>query len=320
MQLESIPQQPEANGERWLSPRFRHRHGGRPSLSLSLVLIVALGAALATSRSAVAAGTIYLTSCLPDGCVYDPTVPGHPDDSRTNQSSLLANTANIQPFAAGQVAWAEVMACVQREFAPYDVVVTDVDPGTATHFEVVVAGTPDEAGQGSDVDGVAPFTCAVIPNGIAFDFANSDQNVHDICVTAAHEAAHLLGADHEVLERDNMTYLTGCMDKLFAPAAAPCGETDPRDCLCGGTTQDSDQVVAAALGRAGAGSLLFGDEFSAFDVVTDPANPAEEPSACHWDAIVGAAPSAVAARPRVRALRCATMERLGVRAPIAPSP
>ena len=276
-----------------------------------LIVFGALTSALALPHPARCAGTIFLDSCRPSGCTY---FPGN-EDSRTNHSSIINQTSTVQPFALDDAAWAEVVACVQREFAPYDVAVTDVDPGAATHFELAVAGVPQNIGQQPGVGGVSPFTCGVIPNGIAFAFANVYSNTHEICVTTAHEAAHLLGLDHELLERDNMTYLSGCQDKLFAPVDAQCGESQARACMCGGNTQDSDQLIAAAVGRAGPGSPLFRDGFGEWDVLPDP--PVEIPSSCHWDEVTATAPppAQVAGAP---ALRCGTIDRyraLGASAP-----
>jgi hypothetical protein len=280
----------------------------RPSCRIwSRTAVSALGVlvtVLALPHSVHAAGTIFLDSCRPSGCTY---IPGN-DDSRTNHSSIINQISTVQPFTHGDAAWAEVVACVQREFAPYDVVVTDVDPGAANHFELAVAGVPQDVGQQSGVGGVSPFTCGVIQNGVAFSFANVFSDIHEICWTTAHEAAHLFGLDHELLERENMTYLSGCLDKLFTPVDAECGESQPRNCLCGGTLQNADQLVAAAVGRAGPGSPIFIDGFTEWNVA-DPANPVEAPSTCHWDDAVTVAPPP-ATVGRAHALRCGTIDRV----------
>ena len=191
--------------------------------------VTLLGAfALAASTvPARAAGTIFLERCAA-GCTY---FPGF-DDSRTNHSSLLSQTVTIPPFAHGDAAWAEHLACVRRAYAPFDVAVTDVDPGVAPHWEVVVAGLPANIGMPPNVGGVAPFNCAVIPNGIAYSFAAVYSDMRELCWTTAQETAHLFGLDHEFEQRDPMTYLAGCLEKVFSPANAECGETEPRPCTC----------------------------------------------------------------------------------------
>lgn len=271
--------------------------------SIAWAAILAAGAAPA----AQAAGTIFLARCAPAGCVYTPGF----EDSRINRSSLLNQTAQIPAFPHGDAAWAEHLACVQRAFAPFDVVVTEVDPGTATHWEIVVAGLPSHIGFPSGIAGVSPFTCGVIQNGIAFSFAEvyAASEVKELCWTTAHEAAHLLGLDHEVLQRDPMTYLEGCKEKVFAPADAPCGTTVPETCLCGGSTQNSHAMLTAVLGPGGPGTPLFVDGFSVEGV--DP----EEASTCRWDGAVSLLPGGPGLE--LRALRCGTEGLLGGGAPPA---
>ena len=264
-----------------------------------LLGLLALAAHAVPARGA---GTIFLERCAA-GCTY---FPGF-DDSRTNHSSLLNQTSNLPAFGQGDPAWAELLACVQRGFAPFDVAVTDVDPGTASHWEIVVAGSPGNIGQPPGTAGVSPYTCAVINNGVAYAFAAVHANMKDLCWTTVHETAHLFGLDHELLQRDPMTYLVGCMDKVFAFADASCGEATPRNCCLGAgpPTQNSATMVTAALGPAGHPAPLFLDGFSAFEDGADPANPDEVPSDCRWDGAIGA-PVAGPALPELRSLRCGT--------------
>jgi hypothetical protein len=134
------------------------------------------------------------------------------------------------------------VSCVAALYQPFGVVVTDVDPGSAPHFEAIVAGAPGEIGA-SGIGGVSPFACGVIDNAITYSFANIYGSVQDICDTVAQESAHAFGLEHEYLCEDPMTYLTGCGAKVFQDVDAPCGELAPRDCECGGPTQNSFQVL-----------------------------------------------------------------------------
>src|SRR5262245_56903337 len=99
---------------------------------------------------ALAAITIYLAR---GGGHYEPR--GDIDDARRNLSSVLERPADLSPFPYGDDAWQQVVACVGEVFAPYDVVVTDVDPGDAPHVEAVIAGAGEEAGF-ADTQGIAP--------------------------------------------------------------------------------------------------------------------------------------------------------------------
>ncbi|MDQ1346809.1 MAG: hypothetical protein QG573_178 [Acidobacteriota bacterium] len=229
------------------------------------------------------------------------------DSSINNTSSIIGGTRTLLPFDHGDAAWAEHLACVQATFAPYDITVTDVDPGAVAHWEVPVAGTPTQAGFPSGTAGVSPFTCGVINNGVAFSFANIHANMKELCWTTAQESVHLFGLDHEALARDPMTYITGCLEKRFAPEEAPCGEFVPRACACGGATQNSDAMIANVVGRAPAGAPLMLNNLSVSQDGFD-----EIGSTCQWTAVVGeeSAQSPESATPAGRELICGTESRL----------
>lgn len=253
---------------------------------------------LLTASTLGAAGTLHLERCA-GGCVYTPGF----DNSCLNRSSIVSQTSSISAFEHGEPAWQELVACVQRVLDPYDVAVTDIDPGCTTpHWELVVAGTPGQIGQPPGVAGVSPFTCDVILNAPAFAFANLVTDMRELCWTVTHEFAHLLGADHELLQRDPMTYLDGCLVKRFAAAGADCGESTPRACCTGSSTQDSDALLISALGPR-AGGLVFPGSFEAWD----PVAQSESGSTCHWDQVVGAQTFAEPAAGALAGPRCGTV-------------
>jgi len=267
------------------------------ALASLTVALEALGGAPAS-----ATGILFLDRCVA-GCTYHQGF----DDSRTNSSSIISGTRILSAFSHGDAAWAEHLACVEASYAPYGITVTDVDPGAVAHFEVGVAGTPTQLGFSSGTGGVSPFTCGVINNGLAFSFANIYGNMKELCWTTAQESAHLFGLDHEFLARDPMTYLTGCLEKRFAPEDAQCGEFVPRTCACGGTVQNSDAMIANVLGRAAAGAPLF---LTGFSVSQDGSN--EIGSSCQWTSVVGEGPALGedTGESPATTLTCGTEERL----------
>src|SRR5262245_22713472 len=98
-----------------------------------------------------APNTLYLNSCLPNGCtVY----PGD-DDARTDQSRLARHDAFLAPFPYGTESWLTLTRCVQKMYAPFDINVTDRDPGDEPHFEIMIAGEGAALGV-SGAGGVAP--------------------------------------------------------------------------------------------------------------------------------------------------------------------
>jgi MYXO-CTERM domain-containing protein len=210
--------------------------------NLDMVEVLPRGQALGGGSN-----VIYLNGCFgPGDCTF---TPGE-EDSVTNRSSIIGGTSTVSAFDAGQTAWDAVVDCVQRAYLPFGVVVTDQDPSPAPHFEAVVAGTPDEAGFDPSTGGVSPFACGVIKNAVTYSFANLyGGSVPDICWTVAQESAHAFGLDHEVLCEDPLTYLSGCgSEKWFRDEVAPCGEFEARDCMCGGTTQNSFAEILTLFG------------------------------------------------------------------------
>jgi hypothetical protein len=183
---------------------------------------------------------IYLNKCEGGCTIY----PGY-DDSRTNTSSVVAGvlgtTAYISEFEHSQEDWDELVQCVTRTYEPFGIVVTDQDPGGASHFEAIVAGIDDEINY--TAGGVAPGGCGFTNNAITFSFANQG-SLSTLCWTVAQETAHAFGLDHVMECSDPMTYLPDCgYDKSFQDIDAPCGENVNRQCKCGGSTQNSFKLI-----------------------------------------------------------------------------
>lgn len=212
-------------------------HGGRPRATYRWIDPARLE--VAESQRA-GSKVIYLNRCA-GGCTLEPG----DEDARIDRSSLVSRSVTISEFAHGEAAWDAVVGCVAGMYEPFGLVVTDVDPGSAPHFEAIVAGSPSEIGA-KGIGGVAPFACGVIENAITYSFANIYGSVQDICETVAQESAHAFGLEHEYLCEDPMTYLTGCGAKAFRDVDASCGEYDPRACECGGATQNSYRVLMGA--------------------------------------------------------------------------
>jgi uncharacterized protein (TIGR03382 family) len=98
--------------------------------------------------------------------------------------------------------------------------------------------------------GVAPFiSCGARRNNIiSFVFPESSADLEFLCGAVAQEACHVWGLDHELHKDDPMTYLDLGSLKRFQDVDAKCGESTPRNCYCGGTTQNSYQYMADTFG------------------------------------------------------------------------
>lgn len=170
--------------------------------------------------------------------------------SINNQSSIINGTVNFPEYPYGDSSWAQVVDHTRQIFSPFNIEITDVDPGNTPHDEAIVCGSGSQAGFGG-AGGVAPFTCGVISNAITFTFPESiGSNARVIAEVIGQEAAHAWGLDHEMLCEDPMTYLSGCGQKTFQDQDAPCGEFQNRNCSCGGATQNSYQHILMTFGSA----------------------------------------------------------------------
>jgi hypothetical protein len=73
---------------------------------------------------------IFLNRC-PNGCVIN-----------VGQSNSINNTWQVgqqrllTKFPWDDATWTKVVSCVNDVFEPYNLVITEIDPGTASHFEI----------------------------------------------------------------------------------------------------------------------------------------------------------------------------------------
>lgn len=247
----------------------------RASLSLvSVSALVCLGAATARAETPLrgtyirvspdqvqtwdpAAGPmgniLYLNRCV-GGCVVHGSTTTN--SSLTDESTITGGPNSVghpdrtlSEFSHTDDQWDRLVSCVQGVFEPYNITVTDVDPGDVPHHEVMVGGTDEEFGLPGAL-GVSPFTCTPIENSLTFVFANLLPSVDQLCWAAAQEPAHSWGLDHEMACEDPMTYLDDCGAAKYAyqDYDASCGEYQNRPCSCGQATQNSHQMILSVFG------------------------------------------------------------------------
>lgn len=209
------------------------------------------GAARSTGpASATSSKIAFIKRCI-GGCDvhFDPV-----DDSRTGASSIAAQggTRTIGEFTQPMHVWTDMMACVRATFAPFDITVTDVKPsdGTTPHFLNIVGGKPTDLHPNyTNAGGVAPFDCGEIPNAITYTFDVYGPDPLSLCWTVSQEIAHAFGLEHEFLQKDPLTYLSGDLPKRFRDVDAPCGELEEwQRCECGGFTQNTYRHIVGMFG------------------------------------------------------------------------
>lgn len=216
----------------------------RSGIGVVLVMLAAAGTP-AHAADDNASRTLFLNRC-PGGCVIEPG----DNDARVDTSSIVSGTSLVTAFMHGDEVWAEVLNCVREIYAPYDIEVTDVDPGPASfHHEAIVAGDYPEIGLPFAAGGVAPAGCKPQNNVMSFTFANGyGPDALTICSVVAQESAHSFGLEHIYDCGDPMTYLNACGRQFFRDRVSECGEFSTRPCECGGGAKNSHRWLLQALG------------------------------------------------------------------------
>lgn len=182
--------------------------------------------------------------------------PGAENDAPNQTSTIITQPTSIAGWDIDDDTWAETLACVREIYRPFDVEITDEDPGDAPHMEALFGGHPSDVGLPDNVAGVSPFTsdCGMIEDSIVFTFTDvMPDNARTMCEVMAQEIAHSYGLDHEMLASDPMTYLDYDGERTFQNVEAPCGENTNRLCgINGNMCRKKQNSVALLTERLGA--------------------------------------------------------------------
>jgi hypothetical protein len=193
--------------------------GGVAAADRPIDLMVEVPLDPATVPANVNSKVVYLNSCKPNGCVIRQGTPSSLTDSWYAQGTLT-------PFSDSDATWQGVVRCIRETFSAFDVDFTEVDPGTAPHFEIMIAGTSTDIGLSANVGGISPYSCssAYYPNSLVFDFSKTwSGDVNEICAVAAQEIAHSFTLDHTTTASDPLTYFKYTGRRAFPSAAVQCG-------------------------------------------------------------------------------------------------
>src|SRR5688572_22364437 len=90
------------------------------------------------------------------------------ENSSTNTSSIIDMERTVAPPNVVEADWTFFVGCMTEKFAPFNVVITDQDPGAIEHTELVVIDAPGDVGLQNGVVSVSPFNCEVVPRAIPF--------------------------------------------------------------------------------------------------------------------------------------------------------
>ncbi|MDB4961573.1 MAG: hypothetical protein JWP01_1572 [Myxococcales bacterium] len=186
----------------------------------------------ASVSPAVSTNKIYLNNCKPNGCVVRGGTGASSIDTSTSQGGWpISGTRTLTAFDQPDAVWNGVVDCMKDVFSPFGVEIITTNPSPAAHFEIMIAGRPQDLGMSSGIGGVSPFSCAEhIPNSLVFAFSKVYGNdVEEICATAAQEIAHSFRLDHVTDASDPLTYFGYNGRRRFKDANVTCGS----DCVQG---------------------------------------------------------------------------------------
>lgn len=226
------------------------------------------GVAVDPAAPAPANGTvsniIFLNRCT-GGCSVRQS---NTNDSIANQTWLGGGPENttyhISAYQYDDAHWQQIVDCVKDVYSPYNVVVTDVDPGASTpHTTVYAAGSTTELmiNAGGVGGPKTPFDtgCQAVDNNVAFAFLNDypANAVEYVCGVIAQESGHSFGMPDHVRDcRDPMSYsyygpCSSSKRGYFRNTQMKCGNFGDGVCICGGESVSTHSHLMEVFGASG---------------------------------------------------------------------
>jgi hypothetical protein len=174
------------------------------------------------------------------------------DDSRTNKSAIVDSSYSVTAWSPQATVWQTLVDCVKGKLAPFNVSVTDVDPGaSAEHVEIAFAQAAFFNQFAASSPSVGPLTCGVAANAIGFvSQTHAETSPANGCSAATQLYGYAMGLEAVSACPDAMTFdYTSCNDAAFSKVPLSCGTTAPANCQCAtGTMQTSYNRMLAVLG------------------------------------------------------------------------
>ena len=206
----------------------------------ALLLVAACGGHGAHAPDACTGNVVFLNRA---GGMYD---RGTTDDPTRNLSTVVDGPRMIPAFPGDDATWNEITACIRDGLAPFPIEVTDIDPGTQPHVEIVFTTTFWAGPPG--VTNILPATCRP-GNQIEFVFGSAIPTTSRACHVAlmgfAEMTAQLspVGDCHDFLNNSDDCSPT----RSFLNSDLSCvGDANtPSQCRCGGTIENTFQRLLA---------------------------------------------------------------------------
>jgi hypothetical protein len=173
-----------------------------------------------------------------------------PSDSVANTSVLVTEEVTTAGSRLSEHDWAVTVACVRALFAPFPVVITEIDPGDVDHLEVIVTHSPEELGwPTSTVVNASASACGAGRREITFAFSGLITTPQRLCeFGVGFTAGRAAGLSSSGFCPDIMAQGHWWCEKSFLDEELGCGFYGDEPCLCGGDTQNSYQTMQAYYG------------------------------------------------------------------------
>jgi hypothetical protein len=165
-------------------------------------------------------------------------------DPVANKSVMVTETVTTAGSQLSDSDWDATVACVRALFAPFPVVITEVDPGDVDHHEVVVTHSATEIGGPSGATAAwSGIGCGTQRRELTFAFSAVLTSPRELCERGVGAVAGgVAGLDGSTYCPDVMSLpSSACGDKSFVDAEVACAA--PLPCRCGGDTQNSYQTM-----------------------------------------------------------------------------
>lgn len=173
-------------------------------------------------------------------------VSGTDDDSRTNTTTLLPASAVMPAYPNAD--FADVKACITAGLAGFSVDVTDVDPGTAPHVELVFTTVVPNAAQSP---GIASVRCAAKgqENAIAIVAGSVGTGANYHCGVALGLYGLVNNLSYTLDPNDFMSFNVcagGAGACSFANRREMCGFNAPNKCQCTNSSTETPAIELAS--------------------------------------------------------------------------
>ncbi len=174
--------------------------------------------------------------------------PGATDDATQNRSVMLDAPRTLPPFPGDDVAWGDLTACIREAMQPFQVTVTEVDPGSTPHLELVFT---DRYWEDPAVTHVVPSSCRD-NHQIEFIFGSALSTPTrgcEVAMAGLGEMIAQLGPSENCL--DFTSPAGDCGIRSFLPEDVACVDVQtnlPAPCRCdaGQSTQNSFVALSTA--------------------------------------------------------------------------